>query len=135
MKPEHETNGELTYQDVLAILDVIRRASRFDRIDVTVDGMSIYAAARERTAFRPRDGSPADERMTSVVTAPAIGVLYWDSESESTVVPGQAPAGRIATLDRITNVLPQRDGVVVEVLAGHGTFVEYGQPLLRIEHT
>lgn len=131
---------ELTFQDVLAILDIVRQASRFDSTEVVVDGMSVYVAARERSHPSAAGRSEEIARVTSILAAPALGVLDWDCDGTNscarpgTVVSGQIAAGRIITLGQATDVVTSQQGVVVEVLAGHGTFVEYGQPLLRIEH-
>lgn len=129
--PENSRADELSYQDVLSILDIVRRVPRLGAVEVHVDGTSIYATAHERPGPPPGEQSEVAALAMSVITAPAAGVLYWDGDGKS---PGQTTAGRVDTLGQITDVISQREGVVAEVLAEHGSFVEYGQPLLRIAH-
>jgi len=131
---------ELSFQDVIAILAIVRQASRYELLEVAVDGICVFVTARNRAEGEQASRPGSTDRGESVLTSPAVGTLYWDCAGRSVtdqtgaVVSEEAPAGRIIALGRSFDVMPRQEGVVVEVLAAHETFVEYGQPLLRIEH-
>lgn len=75
-----------------------------------------------------------------VVAAPMIGTFYVaPAPNEApfvtpgdTIVEGQT-IGIIEAMKIMNEIASDREGIVVEVIAGDGQTVEYGSPLVRIE--
>jgi len=92
------------------------------------------------SARRPPPPEPTAELVT--VTAPMIGTFYRAPAPDAppfvevgTAVEPDTTVGLIEAMKVFTSVSAGTAGVVVEILADSGQFVEYGQPLLRIRPT
>ncbi len=82
----------------------------------------------------------ADEPAGHVVKAPMIGTFYVapaPNEPAFVTIGDQVAEGQtigiIEAMKIMNEIASDREGVVVEVLAGDGQTVEYGSPLIRIE--
>ena len=83
------------------------------------------------------DGKPPATMTTTGlihhVLAPSVGIVRLTSEQGGRV----RPADVVCTLDVWKSPIPVRagvDGVVRSVRVADGTMVEYGQPLVDVEH-
>jgi acetyl-CoA carboxylase biotin carboxyl carrier protein len=146
----------LTGAEVAEILRLLESSS-FDELELEMNGVKLSlrrgtAAAAPRTAVAP----PATSRSTAAqpaaappastdtcegdaVTAPLLGTFYRAPK------PGAAPfveagskveedtvIGIIEVMKLMNTVRAGRRGRITVILAGDGTLVEFGQPLLRI---
>jgi acetyl-CoA carboxylase biotin carboxyl carrier protein len=83
---------------------------------------------------------PAEETDAIVIPAPMIGTFYRAPkpgepsfvEIGDVVEVGQT-IGIIEAMKIMNEIAAESAGVVVEILAGNGQAVEFGQPLLRLE--
>lgn len=132
----------LTYQDVLQIVELVRAALRFERVDVQLGELRISV---ERADVSPAAAvgakAAASAQDTTTVLAPGLGYFRRAAAPEGPVL---ALVGRMLAPDDIIGaieVMRQRTevragvaGELVEVLAEEGALVEFDQPLVRIRH-
>lgn len=81
--------------------------------------------ARGRVAGRALASADAREH---IFAAPHLGTLEAPVPTGSAVTEGTVLA-RLRVLDRLTDVVADRDGTVADCRAAGGDLVEYGQPL------
>lgn len=108
------------------------------------------AQASEPTLTEPAEGgksqavssTDAAERpaLGGTIDAPMVGIFYRASSPEEPpfVEPGSlvekgTTVGLIEAMKVFTAVTSQERGIVSEVLVSNGTFVEFGQPLVRLD--
>lgn len=135
----------LEREDLLAILHAFRQ-SRFDRIRLQVGPVRIAvdrtlpgrASARAPMAGA-NDSVPRDEAGLTTVASPSLGWFVGRSGPEAPPfvergrdVRPDTTVGAIDVLGRRTEVKAGVCGSVVEVAVEEGSFVEFGQPLLRV---
>jgi len=146
----------LTGAEVAEILRLLESSS-FDELELEMNGVKLSlrrgtaatapraaaapTAAARSTAAQPAAPPPAatDTGEGEAVTAPLLGTFYRAPK------PGAAPfveAGSMVEEDTVIGIIEVmklmntvragRRGRITVILAGDGTLVEFGQPLLRI---
>jgi acetyl-CoA carboxylase biotin carboxyl carrier protein len=146
---------ELTYEDLLQIVELIKSASHFSEFRLKVGDIEVSlrrsgeaappgaapqqpAAAAAEVAQNPLERS-FPEGVT-VVRAPMVGTFYRAPspgappfvEAGSAVEPA-SQVGIIEVMKLMNAIEAGVRGVVTEVLAANGEPVEHGQPLVLIE--
>ena len=139
----------LTAAEVAEILRLLESSS-FDSLDLTIGEVKL-SLRRGSTAGAPTTVAPSAPAPKAAqtqqppalhgdeVVAPLLGTFYRAPK------PGAAPfvevgsevgeetvIGIIEVMKLMNTVRAGRRGRVVELLAGDGALVEYGQPLLRV---
>jgi acetyl-CoA carboxylase biotin carboxyl carrier protein len=149
----------LTAKDVAEIMRLLEQ-SGFDSLSLEIDGVKLNVqrgSARPATVAAAAVGEPASESQTqpqqpatrktnppsapglAEVTSPLLGIFYRAPK------PGEPPfvevgarvdedtvVGIIEVMKLMNSVHAGVKGEVVEILAGNGTLVEYGEVLLRV---
>lgn len=146
---------ELTYEDLLQIVELIKSASHFSEfrlkvgdIEVSLRRSSEAAPARAApqqpgAAAAQTPQSPVERNFpegVTVVRAPIVGTFYRAPspgappfvEAGSAVEPA-SQVGIIEVMKLMNAIEAGVRGVVTEVLAANGEAVEHGQPLMLIE--
>lgn len=127
-----DLKGALSYRDALELLDLVQAMTSFASVDLQMGGMRISVEAGTPVAAPPlvaREGA----LQGRIVASPGLGLLRFGCEvaSGSSLAAG-AQIGIVATLDQETALKAEETCTVVEVLVANGSFVEYGQPVLRV---
>jgi acetyl-CoA carboxylase biotin carboxyl carrier protein len=146
---------ELTYEDLMQIVELIKSASHFSEFRLKVgdievslrrsDGAAPARAAPQQPAAAAAEAQPSlvernfPEGVT-VVRAPMVGTFYRAQspgappyvEVGSTVEPA-TQVGIIEVMKLMNAIEAGVHGVVKEILAANGEPVEHGQPLVLIE--
>lgn len=142
---------ELTYEDLLQIVELIKSASHFSEFRLKVgdievslrrgDGAATPGAAPQQPAAAPQ---PSVDRKfpegLAVVRAPMVGTFYRAQspgappyvEVGSAVEP-ESQVGIIEVMKLMNAIEAGARGVVKEILAANAEPVEHGQPLMLIE--
>jgi acetyl-CoA carboxylase biotin carboxyl carrier protein len=142
---------ELTYEDLLQIVELIKSASHFSEFRLKVgdievslrrsDGAAPPTAAPQQPAAAPQ---PSVARKfpegLAVVRAPMVGTFYRAQspgappyvEVGSAVEP-ETQVGIIEVMKLMNAIEAGARGVVKEILAANAEPVEHGQPLMLIE--
>jgi acetyl-CoA carboxylase biotin carboxyl carrier protein len=148
---------ELTYEDLLQIVELIKSASHFSEFRLKVgdievslrrsDGAASARAAPQQpsaaAAAAAAAQSPVERSFpqgVTVVRAPMVGTFYRAQSPSAPpyVEVGSAvePATQVGIIEvmKLMNAIEAGvRGVVKEVLAANGEPVEHGQPLMLIE--
>lgn len=146
---------ELTYEDLLQIVELIKSASHFSEFRLKVgdievslrrsDGAAPARAAPQQPAAAAAAAaqSPVERSFpqgVTVVRAPMVGTFYRAPSPSAPpyVEVGSAvePATQVGIIEvmKLMNAIEAGvRGVVKEVLAANGEPVEHGQPLMLIE--
>lgn len=146
---------ELTYEDLLQIVELIKSASHFSEFRLKVgdievslrrsDGAAPARAAPQQPAAAAAAAaqSPVERSFpqgVTVVRAPMVGTFYRAQSPSAPpyVEVGSAvePATQVGIIEvmKLMNAIEAGvRGVVKEVLAANGEPVEHGQPLMLIE--
>jgi acetyl-CoA carboxylase biotin carboxyl carrier protein len=143
---------ELTYEDLLQIVELIKSASHFSEFRLKVGDIEVSlrrsdgaaapaAAAPQQPAAAPQ---PSVDRKfpegLAVVRAPMVGTFYRAQspgappyvEVGSAVEP-ETQVGIIEVMKLMNAIEAGAHGVVKEILAANAEPVEHGQPLMLIE--
>lgn len=145
MRADPQIEDELTYRDVIDILELVRQSEYFAFVDFTVDPTRISVERWSENsplpaALHPQRSSPsgAADANVAAIAAPVLGRFLRQQDGKppaaevgSLVSNGDA-LGYIDTMGQLTPVLSSTHGEVAEILVEHGAFVEYAQPLMRI---
>jgi len=146
---------ELTYEDLLQIVELIKSASHFSEFRLKVgdievslrrsDGAALARAAPQQPAAAAAEPAQSPVERTfaeglTVVRAPMVGTFYRGPspgappfvEAGSAVEPA-TQVGIIEVMKLMNAIEAGVRGVVKEILAANGEPVEYGQPLMLIE--
>jgi acetyl-CoA carboxylase biotin carboxyl carrier protein len=151
----HVPPRELTYEDLLQIVELIKSASHFSEFRLKVgdievslrrsDGAASPRAAPQQPAAATAEAQPSPVERSfpegvTVVRAPMVGTFYRAPSPGAPpfVEPGSAvePASQVGIIEvmKLMNTIEAGvRGVVKEVLAANGEAIEYGQPLMLIE--
>jgi acetyl-CoA carboxylase biotin carboxyl carrier protein len=145
----------LTGAEVAEILRLLESSS-FDELELEMNGVklslrrgSAAAAPRATTASPAPTRSPAaqaaalppaaDTGEGDAVTAPLLGTFYRAPKpgappfvEAGSMVDEDTVIGIIEVMKLMNTVRAGRRGRITVILAGDGTLVEFGQPLLRI---
>jgi acetyl-CoA carboxylase biotin carboxyl carrier protein len=147
---------ELTYEDLVQIVELIKSASHFSEFrlkvgDIEVSlrrsrdsvpapaGPAFAAAAQQPAAAQPAVDRKLPEGV-AVVRSPMVGTFYRAPspgappyvEVGSAVEP-VTQVGIIEVMKLMNAIEAGVHGLVKEILAGNGEPVEYGQPLMLVE--
>ena len=145
-------NENLTYEDLLQIVDLIESSPQFSEFHLKAGDMEVnlrrrtnaYAATVPREAQEPP--SPARQNAptgfpegSAVIRSPMVGTFYRATE------PGARPFVEIGervepetavciieVMKLMSSIPAGAKGVVKEILVGDAEPVEYGQPLIVI---
>lgn len=141
---------ELTYEDLLQIVELIKSASHFSEFRLKVGDIEVSlrrsdgAAPARAAPQQPAAAAAPVERIfpegMAVVRAPMVGTFYRAPspgappyvEAGSAVEPA-TQVGIIEVMKLMNAIEAGVRGVVKEVLAANGEPVEHGQPLMLIE--
>jgi acetyl-CoA carboxylase biotin carboxyl carrier protein len=89
-------------------------------------------------AGEPASGLPAE--IVDVVRTPVVGTFYHAPApgaepfvTTGSVVEAGQTLGIVEAMKLLNDIVAERPGRVVEICAGNGAPVEFGQPLMRIE--
>jgi acetyl-CoA carboxylase biotin carboxyl carrier protein len=146
---------ELTYEDLLQIVELIKSASHFREFRLKVGDIEVSlrrgagavppgaAPQQPATAAAEARQSPVERSFPeglTVVRAPMVGTFYRAPspgappfvEAGSAVEPA-SQVGIIEVMKLMNAIEAGVRGVVTEVLAANGEPVEHGQPLVLIE--
>lgn len=145
---------ELTYEDLVQIVELIKSASHFSEFRLKVGEIEV-SLRRSRDgvpspvttpapALEPaKSKAPAEQKMPeglTVVRAPMVGTFYRAPSPGAPpyVEVGSAvdPATQVGIIEvmKLMNAIEAGvNGVVKEILAANAQPVEYGQPLMLIE--
>jgi acetyl-CoA carboxylase biotin carboxyl carrier protein len=145
---------ELTYEDLLQIVELIKSASHFSEFRLKVgdievslrrsDGAAPAPSAPQQPAAAAEAAEAPVERSfpegVTVVRAPMVGTFYCAPspgappfvEVGSAVEP-ESQVGIIEVMKLMNAIEAGVRGVVKEIIAANGEPVEHGQPLLVIE--
>jgi acetyl-CoA carboxylase biotin carboxyl carrier protein len=146
---------ELTYEDLLQIVELIKSASHFSEFRLKVGDIEVSlrrsdGAATPRTApqqptlAEAQPAASAVERIfpegMTVVRAPMVGTFYRGPspgappyvEVGSAVEP-ESQVGIIEVMKLRNAIVASARGVVKEILAANAEPLEHGQPLMLIE--
>jgi len=133
--------------DVKALIDMMARGGI---ADLSLETASVKLRLRSGQVVGVVASAPVPVAETSaprleetdaiVIPAPMIGTFYRAPkpgepnfvEIGDTVDLGQT-IGIIEAMKIMNEIAAEATGIVVEILAGNGQAVEYGQPLLRLE--
>ncbi len=145
----------LTGAEVAEILRLLESSS-FDELELEMNGVKLSlrrgtAAAAPRAAVTSPAASPsataqaaalpaaADTGEGDAVTAPLLGTFYRAPKpgappfvEAGSMVDEDTVIGIIEVMKLMNTVRAGRRGRISVILAGDGTLVEFGQPLLRI---
>jgi acetyl-CoA carboxylase biotin carboxyl carrier protein len=146
----------LTGAEVAEILRLLESSS-FDELELEMNGVKLSlrrgsAAAAPRAAVAPAPTAPrsaaaqaaalppaADTGEGDAVTAPLLGTFYRAPKpgappfvEAGSMVDEDTVIGIIEVMKLMNTVRAGRRGRITVILAGDGTLVEFGQPLLRI---
>jgi acetyl-CoA carboxylase biotin carboxyl carrier protein len=151
----NEARGPFGELDLETVRELARIATEFDLSEVETDPSGRIRVARRSERASAILGTPpsaaggslslipaaekAEERGT-MITSPFVGTFYRAPTPEGTpfVEMGQTVhKGQVVCIVEAMKLMNEIesdvDGRVLEVLAGNGEHVEYGQPLFRIE--
>jgi acetyl-CoA carboxylase biotin carboxyl carrier protein len=144
---------ELTYEDLLQIVELIKSASHFSEFRLKVGDIEVSLRRSDGAAptpAAPQQPSPVEVPQgplepkfpegVTVVRAPMVGTFYRAAspgappfvEAGSAVEPA-SQVGIIEVMKLMNAIEAGVRGVVTEVLAANGEPVEHGQPLVLIE--
>jgi acetyl-CoA carboxylase biotin carboxyl carrier protein len=136
--------------DAVRELVEVMRSNGLTELDVTAGSVEIrLRAPKSGGSAKPnRDNARAastsipvqEQQLGHIVTAPMIGTFYASpSPGEppylrlgDTVHAGQT-IGIIEAMKIMNEIVADRSGVVVEIMATNAQAVEYGSPLLRLD--
>ena len=133
--------------DVKALIDMMARGGIADLSLETASiklrlrsGQVVGVAASAPVPVAETSAPHLEETDAIVIPAPMIGTFYRAPkpgepnfvEIGDTVDLGQT-IGIIEAMKIMNEIAAEATGIVVEILAGNGQAVEYGQPLLRLE--
>ena len=123
--------GALTTEDAdrIAQLAELLAARSIDYLEVSAGGTSVFVARQTGSGRAPGAANPAP---ASTVTSPAVGVFHPASSGPDAVAQGST-LGHIQKLDEAVPVLAPHAGRVAGLCVPAGSFVEFGQTLLRLE--
>lgn len=136
-------------REILALLD----ASHFDELTIETADLKLHlrrtGAAPAHTEPKPNGGgsAPASNKPAAVraeglreVTAPMLGTFYRAPKpgaeafvSVGTRVTPDTVIGTVEVMKLMNSVAAGVAGVVAEIVAEDGAFVEYGAPLLFVK--
>ena len=144
----------LTYQDLVQIVDLIKSTSHFSEFRLKVGDIEVslrrtngvtagaappVQAVSESTPRKTSDESQFEPGM-HVVRAPMVGTFYRAPAPDAApfVTPGQAVSADttvciIEVMKLMNSIEAGVAGVVKEILVENGAGVEYGTPLVVIE--
>jgi acetyl-CoA carboxylase biotin carboxyl carrier protein len=141
---------ELTYEDLVQIVELIKSASHFSEFRLKVGDIEVSlrrshganpsaAAAQQPSAAEPRREHKLPEGLIAV-RSPMVGTFYRAPspgappfvEVGSAVEPA-TQVGIIEVMKLMNAIEAGVRGVVKEMLVGNGATVEYGEPLMLIE--
>jgi acetyl-CoA carboxylase biotin carboxyl carrier protein len=145
---------ELTYEDLVQIVELIKSASHFSEFRLKVGDIEVSlrrsrganpsadasaAAAQQPSAAEPRREPKLPEGLVAV-RSPMVGTFYRAPspgappfvEVGSEVEPA-TQLGIIEVMKLMNAIEAGVRGVVKEILVGNGAAVEYGEPLMLIE--
>jgi acetyl-CoA carboxylase biotin carboxyl carrier protein len=142
---------ELTYEDLVQIVELIKSASHFSEFRLKVGDIEV---SLRRSRDSVREVAPAPQQPTleqrpmqgklpegvAIVRAPMVGTFYRAPspgappyvEVGSAVEPA-TQVGIIEVMKLMNAIEAGVKGVVREILAANAEPVEYGQPLMLIE--
>lgn len=136
--------------DAVRELVEVMRSNGLTELDVTSGSVEIRLRApksgggsrthRDGSSAEPAPTPPREQPSGHVVTAPMIGTFYASPTPGDppyvrlgdTVHAGQT-IGIIEAMKIMNEIVADRAGVVVEVIANNAQAVEYGSPLLRLD--
>lgn len=123
----------LSYRDALDLLDLVQAMQSFARVELQINGMRISVEADKAAASAPPLQAQMGMSQARIVAVPALGTLRFNPEVKpgSTLVAG-APIGVVDTLGQATALTAEETCTILEVLVADDSFVEYGQPVLRV---
>jgi acetyl-CoA carboxylase biotin carboxyl carrier protein len=145
---------ELTYEDLLQIVELIKSASHFSEFRLKVgdievslrrsDGAPAPAAPQQPAAAAAEPAQSPVERTfaegLTVVRAPMVGTFYRGPSpgappfvEAGSAVERETQVGIIEVMKLMNAIEAGVRGVVKEIIAANGEPVEHGQPLLVIE--
>jgi acetyl-CoA carboxylase biotin carboxyl carrier protein len=136
--------------DAVRELVEVMRSNGLTELDVTSGSVEIRLrapksggsarASREGSSSGPAPSPVHEQPSGHVVTAPMIGTFY------ASPTPGDPPfvrlgdavhagqtIGIIEAMKIMNEIVADRAGVVVEIIANNAQAVEYGSPLLRLD--
>lgn len=83
---------------------------------------------------------PQEEPGTVTINSPMVGVFYAASSPESKVFVSIGDTVKqgdvlciIEAMKLMNEITAEQDGQIVEILAGNGQVVEFGQPLIKMK--
>ena len=133
--------------DVKALIEMMARGGIADLSLETASvklrlrsGQPVGVVARPPVEVMEAVATPVEETDAIVIPAPMIGTFYRAPkpgepsfvEIGDAVEVGQT-IGIIEAMKIMNEIAAEVGGVVIEILAGNGQAVEFGQPLLRLE--
>lgn len=125
---------------VIRVIDALDRAGASD-FSIEVDGLSLKLRRGQSGWTSDTKGEPGPgDQNDLLVTAPVLGVFYRRSNPDqpllvdegASVTAGQV-IGLIEVMKTYHEVTAPRDGKLAAFFVKDGQFVEYGQPIARIE--
>jgi acetyl-CoA carboxylase biotin carboxyl carrier protein len=144
---EHPTLDDVTAA-VRSLVEVMR-SNGLTELDVTAGSVEIRLRAPKGGTIKsparsdettPTAVPPAISPHVHIVTAPMIGTFYASPApgeppfvSVGDVVQAGSTIGIIEAMKIMNEIIADRAGVVVEILAGNAQAVEFGSPLLRLD--
>jgi biotin carboxyl carrier protein len=120
-------------QEARALLLQFER-SDLKAVHVATEWLEFFASRDRAWSARGRVTglAPANANApTHIVAAPHLGTLEAPLAEGSAVTEGTVLA-RLRVLDRLTDLIADRDGTVADCPAAEGDLIEYGQPLFAI---
>ena len=150
------TKRNLTYDDLVQIVELIKSASHFSEFRLKVGDIEVNLRRSSEAAAQPRaapqqPGTAADQTLppslersfpagVTVVRAPIVGTFYRAPSpgappfvEAGSAVESATQVGIIEVMKLMNAIEAGVRGVVKEVLAVNGETVEHGQPLMLIE--
>ncbi|MCC6705136.1 MAG: biotin carboxyl carrier domain-containing protein [Thermomicrobiales bacterium] len=134
-----------TPNGVIRVIDAAERAGvNFLRLEIESAGISLElnreaGGATAGSAATLTGDTPASDDQFAAVLAPVLGTFYRrpDPDAEPFVAVGQSVSegdqiGLIEVMKSYHEVTAPVSGIVTEILADDGHYVEYGQPLASI---
>ena len=133
--------------DVKALIEMMARGGIADLSLETASvklrlrsGQPVGVVARPPVEVMEAIAPPVEETDAITIPAPMIGTFYRAPkpgepsyvEIGDAVEVGQT-IGIIEAMKIMNEIAAEASGIVVEILAGNGQAVEFGQPLLRLE--
>jgi acetyl-CoA carboxylase biotin carboxyl carrier protein len=142
----------LTHEDVQRILELLDR-SQFDELHLETGGLKLTLRRGGQATNGPTSASPGAANETAaappareaspdhtVIRAPLLGTFYRAPKpgadpfvAVGTQVDHDTVVGIIEVMKLMNSVAAGVRGRIVEIFAGDGQFVEYGQVLMRVK--